>query len=332
VVTRWARSLSQMITFAENLPPLGDLKPNEHQLRFRWRRRGRLAIVLWGLLGTASISTIASAQTVTTTSAFAPRGQTTLADQADNTGADFARPISLFQLMYQYRTAPGNGVVKGTTREVTTDTLNLRLDRPFNLAAQWVLATRADLPLLAKNPIGADNPTGDYVSGVGDADVQAALIHTIDDRWKVGFGARLVAPTGGDVLGSGKWQILPIVGARYAWPELSSGSYLEPLLRYDESFAGNPSKRNIGNLQFAPTLNVGLPDKWFVAFYPSPDIRVNFSDRVPGQTGRLFVPFDARITRRFSDSLAASLEIGVPIIRQYPVYDFKTQLRINMSF
>jgi len=195
-----------------------------------------------------------------------------------------------------------------------------------------VFATRADLPLLAKNPIGSDNPTGDYVSGVGDADVQAALVYTIDERWKAGFGARVVAPTGGDVLGSGKWQILPIVGARYAWPELSAGSYIEPLLRYDESFAGNPSKKNIGNLQFAPTLNIGLPDRWFFTLYPSPDIRVNFSDPVVGQTGRLFVPFDARITKKFSDSLAASLEVGVPIIRQYPVYDFKTQLRINLTF
>jgi hypothetical protein len=293
---------------------------------------GWRAILLCGPFGAVSLLTIASAQTVTTTAALAPLQQTTPADQVDNTGNDFARPISLFQTMYEYRTAPGNGAEKGTTREVTTDTLNLRLDRPFDLAAQWVLATRADLPLLTKNPIGADNPTGDYVSGVGDTDVQAALIHTIDERWKVGFGARLVAPTGGDVLGSGNWQILPMVGARYAWPELSRGSYLEPLLRYDQSFAGNPSKRNIGNLQFAPTLNVGLPDRWFFTFYPSPDIRVNFSDRVTGQTGRLFVPFDARVTKRFSDSLASSLEIGVPIIRQYPVYDFKSQLRINVSF
>jgi hypothetical protein len=289
-------------------------------------------IALWSLLGMCVLSVSAAAQSATTIPTLAPLQQTSPADQADNTGSDFARPLNLFQLMYQFRTAPGNGAENGTIREVTTDTVNLRLDGRSDLAAQWVLATRADLPLLAKDPISSDNPTGNYVSGVGDADVQAALIYTVDERWKTGFGARLVAPTGGDVLGSGKWQILPIVGARYAWPELSPGSYLEPLLRYDESFEGNPSKRNIGNLQFAPTLNIGLPDRWFFTLYPSPDIRVNFSDRVTGQTGRLFVPLDARITRKLTDSLAASLEVGVPIIRQYPVYDFKTQFRVNLTF
>ena len=34
----------------------------------------------------------------------------------------------------------------------------------------------------------------------------------------------------------------------------SKGSYFEPLLRYDQSFAGDPSKKSISNLQFAPSL------------------------------------------------------------------------------
>ena len=38
--------------------------------------------------------------------------------------------------------------------------------------------------------------------------------------------------------------------------------------------------------QIAPTLNVGLPDRWFVTLYPSYDIRINYGDPVPGQTGR----------------------------------------------
>jgi hypothetical protein len=235
-------------------------------------------------------------------------------------------------LMYQYRTAPGSGSEKGTIRDVTTDTVNLRVDGRIDLAPQWVLATRADFPFLGKNPITSENPAGDYLYGVGDVDAQAALIYTFDERWKGGFGVRIVAPTGGEVIGSGKWQVLPIVGVRYAWPELSPGSYFEPLLRYDESFAGDPAKRNIGNLQFAPTLNVGLPDRWLFTFYPSPDIRVNYSDPITGQTGRLFLPFDARIGRKFTDNLAVSLEIGLPIIKDYSVYDFKTQLRINLTF
>jgi hypothetical protein len=256
-------------------------------------------------------------------------------DQNDNTGNDLFRPPSnLFQMMYEYKTAPGSGSTPGSIREVTTDTLNLRYDHSLDLAPFWILALRSDLPLLAKNSITSGNPDGDYLRGIGDADVQAVLIHNLDSRWTVGFGARLIAPTGDDAttLGSGKWQIMPAAGVRYALPEINSSSYLEPVVRYDASFAGDPTKKNISNLQFAPTFNLGLPDRWFITFYPSADIRINFGDPVTGQTGRLFLPFDARIGRKLSDDAALSLEVGVPIIKDYPVYDFKTEVRLNVTF
>ena len=143
---------------------------------------------------------------------------------------------------------------------------------------------------------------------------------------------RLIAPTGDDVLGSGKWQLMPIVGARLALPEINSSTYFEPLLRYDVSVAGDPTKKNISNVQFAPMFNVGLPDRWFVTFYPSTDIRINFGDPITGQTGRWFIPFDVRVGKKISDNIALSLEVGVPIVKDYPVYDFKTQLRLNVTY
>jgi hypothetical protein len=108
--------------------------------------------------------------------------------------------------------------------------------------------------------------------------------------------------------------------------------YLEPVVRYNVSFAGDPTKKNISNLQFAPTFNLGLSYGWFVTFYPSADIRINFGDPITGQTGRLFLPFDARIGRKLSDHVALSLELGVPIIKDYPVYDIKTQVRLNVIY
>jgi hypothetical protein len=254
-------------------------------------------------------------------------------DQNTNTGNDLFRPpANLFQMMYYYKTAPGSGTTPGSTRDVTTETLNLRMDHSVDLAPLWVLALRADLPLLAKNPVSSSNPDGDYFSGVGDADVQAVIIHNLDQRWTVGFGARLITPTGGDTFGSGKWQIMPAGGFRYALWEISPSSYFEPVVRYDVSFAGDPTRKNISNLQFAPTFNLGLPDKWFLTFYPSPDIRINYGDPITDQTGRLFLPFDARIGRRLSDNVALSFELGVPIIKDYPVYNLKTQVRLNVTY
>jgi hypothetical protein len=254
-------------------------------------------------------------------------------DQVPNTGQDFFKPPeNLFQLLYSYKTAPGSGETAGSIATVTTDTVNLRLDHRVDLSEQAVIALRSDLPLLAKNPITSSNPNGDYLCGIGDADTQAVFIYDFDTRWAAGFGARVIAPTGGDTLGSGKWQIMPIMGFRYGLPELSSGSYFEPFARYDVSFAGDPSKRNISNLQLAPFLNIGLPEHWFVALYPSADIRINYGDPVTGQTGRLFLPFDARVGHNLTDHIALSLEIGVPIIKDYPVYSFKAEARLNVTY
>jgi hypothetical protein len=249
----------------------------------------------------------------------------------DNTGQDFTNPQNLFQLRYQYKIAPGTDL-KGAIRTVTTDTLTLRADFTRDLGSSWKVVFRTDLPFAAKDPISPDHPSGDYLYGVGDADFQAALIEQIDRRWAVGGGLRIIAPTGPDDITSGKWQMMPIVGARTMLPELSAGSYFEGVVRYDLSFAGDPTKKNISNLQLWPMLNIGLPDRWFFTLYPSADIRVNYGDPVTGQTGRLFLPFDFSVGRSLTKDVTISLEFGVPIIKDYPVYDFKTTTRLNMKF
>ena len=231
-----------------------------------------------------------------------------------------------------YQTAPGSGTLPGTIRTVTTGTMVLRSDLKFDVAPQWAVAFRGDLPISAKNPITSDNPTGEFAEGLGDADVQAALIRTINARWAAGTGMRIITPTGAPDITSGKWQAMPIIGARAMLPELSEGSFFTALLRYDLSFAGDPAKKNISNLQIAPTLNIMLPEHWFVTFYPTPDIRINYGDAITGQTGRLFLPIDVLAGRDLTKNLTVSLEISVPVIKDYPVYDFKAVTRVNMKF
>src|SRR6516162_9808660 len=78
-----------------------------------------------------------------------------------DTGQDFTSPQNLFQLRYQYKTAPGTGNLKGSIRTVTTDTLYLRSDFAFDLGSPWKVVFRTDLPFVAKNPISSDHPSGD---------------------------------------------------------------------------------------------------------------------------------------------------------------------------
>jgi hypothetical protein len=298
--------------------------------------RARKVAAAFGVAGVVSIAAAAPNEAYAQQAQQAPIAalpQTAATDaQAPNNDQDFTRPQNLFQLRYVYQTSPGSGSETGTIHTVTSDQLILRTDLRFDLTPQWILAFRGDLPLVAKNPISSDNPDGDYVYGTGDADIQAALIRTINARWAAGAGFRLIAPTGADNITSGKWQAMPIAGFRYSLPEVSEGSYFQGLARYDVSFAGDPTRRNISNLQLAPMVNVALPDKWFVTFYPDPDIRINFGDPVTGQTGRLFLPFDFLVGRTLTNNVIASIEVGVPIVKDYPVYDIKTVLRFNMKF
>jgi len=293
---------------------------------FRWEGRDAAVVIAQAIFG-ACLVAIVLRPSVAASQEASPH------EREDNAGEDFFKPpTNLLQLMTQYKTTLGSGSTAGTFVNVPSYTLNYRYDHSIELAPMWILALRSDLPTLAKNPVSSTNPDGDYLVGLGDADVQAALIHNLSQRFAVGFGTRLIAPTGGDTFGSGKWQIMPIVGARYALWEISSSSYFEPVLRYDVSFAGDPTKKNISNLQIAPAFNVGLPDRWFITFYPSADIRINFGDPITGQTGRLFLPFDVRIGRKLEENAALSFEVGVPIIKDYPVYNIKTQLRFNLTF
>lgn len=237
----------------------------------------------------------------------------------------------LWQFMYQVRTAPGADL-NGNPVTTTTDTWKLRADEVFALNTQWSIALRGDLTFRAKDKYTDANPNGDFLYGFGDPDVQAALIDTLSARWTAGAGVRLIAPIGDPEISSRLWRVMPIAAVRYALPEISPGSYFEPLVRYDVSFAGDPTQKFVSNLQFAPTLNLSLPGRWFFTLYPSPEIRWNFGAPITGQTGRLFLPFDARIGKKFNDFFNASIEVSVPIVKQYPVYNFMTALRINYSF
>ena len=164
-------------------------------------------------------------------------------NQGSEPAGDALSPQRLLQLFYQLQTSPGTNL-NGEPDTVTKETFKLRGDLSVNLSSQWQLVFRGDLPYVGKNPISDSNPEGNYLYGLGDADIQATVIHQFDDRWKAGAGVRLIAPTGGDAFGSGKWQVMPIPGFRYALPEISRGSYFEPFARYDVSFAGDPTRRN----------------------------------------------------------------------------------------
>lgn len=97
-------------------------------------------------------------------------------------------------------------------------------------------------------------------SGFGDVALfDLVSIKTSWGRW--GFGPALVFPTASsEDLGAGKWQAGPAVAAIYTGTKnLTAGAVLQNPI----SFAGDPGRPDVNELNIAPTLTFNLTKGWF---------------------------------------------------------------------
>ncbi|MFY9986729.1 MAG: transporter [Chthoniobacterales bacterium] len=180
----------------------------------------------------------------------------------------------------------------------------------------------------SRNKPSKDNPGGKDTFGFGDVLIQAALIDEFSKRWAAGLGPRLVLPTASqDQFGTDRIEIGPIGGVRYSLLEISQGSFVELVTGYDCDTGGQRGRSHISRIRWSPTLNINLPQKWFVTFFPSQDVAVNFLDG-----GKWFFPFDFLIGKRLSSRMVVTLETGVPIVKNYNLYEFALRTRFSFTF
>ena len=104
-------------------------------------------------------------------------------------------------------------------------------------------------------------------------------------------------------------------------------SFAEIVARYDFDMGGYSGRSHVSRFQWSPTLNVGLPDHWFITLYPSQDIVVNL---LGGP--KWFIPADFLIGRNLSKRTVVSLEVSVPIVQQFPLYQLKLEARVGVMF
>jgi hypothetical protein len=245
---------------------------------------------------------------------------------------DITRPRNQLDIRYRYRSSgqPENWTQQGR--------LLVRLTTKVKLGEGWRLGLLAEAPFQDRTTKTTETSDAGFTTttvnkyGIGDAALQGFLAHDLSKNLAVAFGARGEAPSGSGSLGTGKWQFMPGLGMRYSFTELGPDTFFTPVIRYALSVAGDPDRRNIRQLQISPSFNIGLSDRWFVTFYPSYDVRINVGPEISGQRGRLFVPFDVAFGREIAKGLQLSLEVAVPIIRDFPVYNFKTELKIMERF
>ncbi len=250
-------------------------------------------------------------------------------EEVPNNGQDITRPLARFDVRYQYLNAP-----LANSDHDDEHIVIFRVDKPFELAQHWKLATRVDLPVMFSNRRSNDNLAGDTHFGLSDALAQVMLVNTLTPRVAWAAGAQLVFPTATEEsMGTGSWRAVPTAAVRLDTGDTLKGSWVALAGRWDRSFAESRADFNeVNELQFAPVINIPLPNFWFINLFPSTDIRYNLGDARDGDSGRWFVPADVMIGKLLDEHTVTTLEIGVPIIDDYEVYDFKMEFRMGFLF
>lgn len=254
-------------------------------------------------------------------------------DVTNGTGDDPTEPLGKIELLYRYTEAPGPGVEEGSTKQVETNTPFIRIEAPpFRLAPQWELNFRAEIPVVWTNAVTPTNPTGATVHGFGNVLTQAWIIHDVDQRWAVALGGQLIAPSSTNGVATNAWEQVTIFVVRAMLPQISPGSYFAPQVRYGVDSESDDNGSMLRQLRIAPTLNINLPHDLFFTLYPSPDIRMNYGTPVSNQKGRLFLPLNFMVGWKPTMHTVVSAEFGIPIIKEFPAYNFKVQLRVGYLF
>jgi len=246
-------------------------------------------------------------------------------DKELNTGQDITRPLSRFDVRYQYQLL---------AKKFSKDIFTFRTDRPFQIDKNWEIGTRIDLPSVLTNKMTAQEPGGPYKFGLGDVLGQVLLIRKFDNLWAAAAGPQFVFPTAHtDQMGDGKYQVVPTAGVRRMLPGLSEGSFAAFLTRYAVDYAGSSKRSSISTLEMAPMFNWALSRQWFVTVYPSSDIQVNFQDK-----GAVFLPFDFAVGKTIPNRAVFSVEIGFPMyhsgeLSQFnTTYEFKVEARVGFFY
>ncbi len=237
-----------------------------------------------------------------------------------NNGQDRTRPLTRFDVRYEYSRLPHK-----TDQSIIT----FRVDKPVTLSPEWQALGRIDVPLVVGDMVMGDNPTGRTQFTSGEILTENYLAWLPNDRLGIAIGSQFIWPTayfeqGGD----GKYQFLPFVGARYFVPEVSRGSYILPSVQYVTDYAGSSSRPHIRQIKFAPTFHVILPEKYFFELYSSETMLYDFKARAWS------IPANFMVGKMLTKNIIVSAEFFFPMFRtnKYEQDDFWVETRVGVFF
>ncbi|MFO1035663.1 MAG: hypothetical protein U1E45_02350 [Geminicoccaceae bacterium] len=247
-----------------------------------------------------------------------------------NHGDDLTRPRNQLRLQQEYSRLPEAG-----GRDPAKWTTTFRGDLQTGIGGGWRIYGRVDLPLVRSEEITSSfNPQGHSRFGAGDLLTEIALVIPPPlPHLGFAFGLRTIWPTAGlNETGKGKYQMGPAAAFRLDLPEISQGTYLLPQAIYLNSVASrqqNSSRTDINQLLFQPTLNISLPQDWFVSFYADNQIEFNFEG-----DGGTFVPLDIMLGHTFFDRLVVSVDYSRSLYhtQDFEPYQWQIEGRVGYLF
>ena len=82
-------------------------------------------------------------------------------------------------------------------------------------------------------------------------------------------------------------------------------------------------------MSIQPKLNVNLPSAWFLTFFASENIQINFAD-----DDQVFVPFDLMVGKKLGEKLVVSLEYSRELFhgKGFEPYEWQLEGRVGYYF
>ncbi|MHC4647385.1 MAG: hypothetical protein ACYTBJ_17985 [Planctomycetota bacterium] len=231
-----------------------------------------------------------------------------------NTGEDFTKPFARTESRYIYQQVTG---------DTEASFLVFRQDIPYRFESGWIFAPRFEIPLIYTDIPSRDNPKGDYEFGFADVSTQFLFTRPTGSRWSFASGARFLWPTASqDQMGRGKYVAGPIVGATYSPKSWAMGGFVGLVVADVFDYAGKDNREDVHELSITPLMNYNfeaLDDFWFVTL--APEIRINWK-----QDNDVFLPFKISIGKLLTDNSTFTVGFSAPIVNDYDLYDWQTEL------
>jgi hypothetical protein len=241
-------------------------------------------------------------------------------------GNDFTRPEMSASSRVEFR--------KSSSATSTTDRERkiFQYNSKIKLSDDRALGMLIQIPLDEKTTTAFDQPEVENAAGLSDAILQAALIQTVRNRWAYGLGRVSSPRPPTDMVGTNRWQIMPAAGLRYSFLEINPDVCFVPVVRYESVSAVIQTLARFASLKWRRRSTLAYPTIGSRRIIRAMISGLISGRRYPAKAVGSFCLLTRRSERKSPTILSCRSRAACQIVRDYPVYNFKTELKGTWQF